>query len=60
MSDHPRIDRAAWTFSLTADCVYCDKKCTRSMTFYAMSKGDAEAQADAALTGLCHRKCGGF
>jgi hypothetical protein len=56
----PRIYKAAWTLSLAGDCIFCEKKCSRSRTFYAKSMEDAQAQADAAMSGLCHRKCGGY
>jgi hypothetical protein len=55
-----RVDKASWTFDLAGECVYCGKKCTRSRTFIARTADDAAAQADAAMAGLCHRKCGGY
>lgn len=59
-SRQPVVHQAAWTFDLTGDCVYCKKKCTRAKTFCAVTQAAAEAHAAAAMTGLCHRKCGGY
>lgn len=56
----PNVRKAAWTFDLSGLCIYCEKKCTRQRTFYAIKSEDASAQAGAALPGLCHRKCGGY
>lgn len=60
MSETARIDKAHWTYNLIGECIYCNKKCTRTRRFYANSQADAAAQADAAMSGLCHLKCGGY
>lgn len=63
MSDEKRVPvvrKAAFTFDLVGQCIYCEKTCRRQRTYYASSTEEASAQADASMAHLCHKKCGGY